>query len=95
MKSKKKDVLLPVRVAEQLARLLKQAAEDRPLTPRIRRKLSQAATELEVRASLENDGRVKITKKLMVAVLRGITFLVHFRNELKGVASALMGMKDK
>ena len=70
MKSKKKDVLLPVRVAEQLARLLKQAAEDRPLTPRIRRKLSQAATELEVRASLENDGRVKITKKLMVAALR-------------------------
>jgi hypothetical protein len=90
---KKKEVVLPVRVAEQTARLLKQVADNRPLTPRIRRKLSQAAAELEVRISLTSDGQVKIPNKLMVAVLRGIAFLVHFRTEIQEVASALMSIK--
>ena len=96
MKSKrKKEVVLPVRVAEQTARLLKQVANDRPLTPRIRRKLSQAAAELDVRIGLTNDGQVKLPKKLMIAVLRGIAFLVHFRTEIKEVASALMSIRNK
>lgn len=96
MKSRmKKDVPLPVRVIENTVRLLRQAADDRPLTPRLKRKLSQVAAELEVRARLTKDGQVRIPKRLTLAVLRGIAFLAHFHKEIGEVARALMGMKDK
>src|SRR5207245_2307545 len=96
MKSRmKKEVPLPVRVAEKTARLLNQAAADRPLTPQLKRKLSQAAAELEVRVRLAEDGQAKIPKKLTLVVLRCIAFLAHFHKEIGEAASALMGSKDK
>lgn len=92
---KQKEVALPVRVAEETAHLLKQIAANRPLTPRIRRKLSQAAAELDVRIGLANDGQVKVPNKLVIVMLRGITILVHFRKEIKEAASALMSIGTK
>ncbi len=96
MKNKlKKEVSLPVGEAEQMVRLLKQVAENRPLTPRIRRKLSEAAAGIQTRVSLLKDGQVKVSEKLLVVALRGISLLVHFQKEIREVASVLMGMKDK
>lgn len=91
----KKEVSLPVGEAEQMVRLLKQVAQDRPLTPRIRRKLSQLAAEMEVRISLLKEGQIKISEKLLVAVLRAIAIMVHFQKEIREVASVLMSRKDQ
>ena len=88
-------IKLPVRVVEDAVNLLRQVSEDRPLTPRLKRKLSQVAAELEVRVKLADDGQVRISKKLTLLVLRGMAILVHFHGEIKEVASVLIGIKDR
>lgn len=94
MKTKqRKEVALPVGVAKSVLRLLKQASADAPPTSRLRRELSKAAAEIEVRIGLQSDGRTKLSKKAVLVVLRGIAFLANFKHELKEVALALMGNK--
>jgi len=91
MKSRKSRNLVPVEVVENIRVAMLEACEDRRIAARIRHKLLKLARQLEGLAVRNRHSRLKLPKRIIRDVLRVMTFLVSFRDEIKEMAYAIMG----
>lgn len=95
VKNSDKEIVLPVGVVTQVAKLLKRASAGETLTTRLRSKLSHAAAEMEVCIRLARDGQISVSKRLVATALRGMVYLVRFRREIMEVANSLIGNRNQ
>jgi len=82
---------VPVEVIENVRAAMLQACEDRRLTAQIRLKLRKVARKLERLRAATRRPRLRVPKRIIRDVLRVMTFLVSFREEIKALAYAIMG----
>jgi hypothetical protein len=90
MKRKKRNAV-PVEVVKNIQATMLQACEDRRLTAQVRLKLQAVARRLGRLVTKTRRPRLRIPKRLIRDVLRVMTFLVCFREEIKALAYAIMG----